>query len=309
MPIGSKVAGLKEMRGPVFPIPTPFNRAGDVDHKSIENYVSFLLDKGVRNLMVTVGTSRFDVLTVDEMKAVNETVVRSAGHRAVTIVTAPTKGPTSQSVDFAVHAGQIGADGVLAVYPDRFYSDDDVFGFFEDVATAASVGVLVHLMPIRSGRSGIGAQSHYSLALTARIASIENIVGIKEESHDAELSYKYNRDLGDEVVIIGGAGGMRAYLTAHQWGEPAYLVGIGSFMPEIELAFYAALENGDYEKARTIVFEKEAPFFDAAVTVGWHLALKEAMSCRGLMPAWERRPMQRLSGRDRRLIREKAHSI
>jgi dihydrodipicolinate synthase/N-acetylneuraminate lyase len=80
-------------------------------------------------------------------------------------------------------------------------------------------------------------------------------------------------------------------------------------VPEVELAFYSALEIGDYKTAQGIVFEKEEPFFDAAVKVGWHLALKEAMESKGLMAAWERRPMARLSGQDQKLIREKAASL
>lgn len=99
---------------------------------------------------------------------------------------------------------------------------------------------------------------------------------------------------------------MRAYLAAWHWGQPAYLVGIGNFVPTVELEFYAALKKGDYRKARHIVFEKEEPFFDAAVKVGWHLALKEAMESVGLMDAWERKPMGRMAQEDGRVIREKA---
>ena len=203
----------------------------------------------------------------------------------------------------------MGANGVLAVYPERYYSDDDVYGYFKDVADSCSIGVLIHLMPIRPGRSGMGTQVHYSLSLADRIVDVENVIGIKEESHDEGLSYRYNRELGHKVVIIGGAGGMRAYLTAYQWGQPAYLVGIGNFVPEIELAFYAALGKGDYETARRIVFEKEEPFFEAAVKVGWHPALKEGLEAKGLMKAWERKPMSRLNRADRKFIADLASRI
>lgn len=296
---------LKNVKGPVFPIPTPFTEDSDVDYQAIETYVQFLLEKKARILMVTVGTSRFDVLTIEEMKKVNETVVKATQGNAVTMVTTPTNGPTSQAVDFARHAEDIGADGILAVYPERYYADEDVFHFFEDIASACSIGVLIHLMPMRPGRSEVGANVHYSPSLVERIFAIDNVVGVKEESHNGELAYKYNRLLGNQIVVIGGAGGMCAYLTAYQWGQPAYLVGIGSFMPETELAFYAALEKGDYETARCIVFEKEEPFFEAAVKAGWHLALKEALECKGLMSAWERRPIVRLSEKNRRLIRQR----
>ena len=284
---------LNDVNGPVYPIPTPFTETGEVNYDGLKEYVLYLLDNGARTLMVTVGTSRFDVLTIEEMKQVNETVVENAKGRAVTIVTTPTNGPTAQAIDFAQHAEEVGADGILAVFPDRFYSEDGVYQFFNDIASSTSIGVLIHLMPIKGGRSGVGPSVHYSPGLLKRLAEIENIVGLKEESLDQGMIYQYNRMLKDKLLVIGGAGGMRSYMTARQWGQPAYLVGIGNIVPDIEEKYFQALQNNDYETARSIVFENEEPFFDVAVKIGWHIALKEALSIKGLMQPWERAPMHR----------------
>jgi 4-hydroxy-tetrahydrodipicolinate synthase len=185
---------LKHVKGPVFPIPTPFTEDGHVDYEGIEKYVKFLVGKEVRTLMVTVGTSRFDVLTVEEMKLVNKTVVKAADGKALTIVTTPTKGPTTQAIDFVQHAESVGADGFLAVFPERYYSDDGVYEYFEEIAESCSIGVLIHLMSLTPGRAGIGAKVHYSPELVGRIAAIKNMVGIKEESHDPGLVYKWDRE-------------------------------------------------------------------------------------------------------------------
>jgi 4-hydroxy-tetrahydrodipicolinate synthase len=295
---------LKNVKGPVFPIPTPFTYEGDVDYDSLEKYVDFLVRSDAQIIMVTVGTSRFDILTVNEMMEVNEHVVKTVAGRAVTIVTTPTNGPTSQAEEFVQHAQSIKADGILAVYPDRYYSDDSVYQFFESISKSDSIGVLIHEKPIRSGRAGIGPYVHYSPGLVEEIATIENVVGMKEECCQPELAYKFNTLLRDKFLIIGGGGGMREYLTAHQWGQPAYLVSIGNFAPKIELDFFEALTNTDYDKAELMVLEKEVPFFETAVKVGWHLALKEALEFIGLMKAWERSPLVRLSEDERNSIRK-----
>ena len=290
---------LEHVKGPVFPIPTPFTENGDVDYEGLRRYVEFLLSQDARTVMVTVGTSRFDVLTVEEMKKVNETVAKIAKGRAIVIVTTPTKGPTSQAIDFANHAEAIGADGILAVYPDRFYYENDVYRYFVDIAKSCSVGVLIHLMSIPTGRAGLGPQVHYSPELIERIVAIDNVAGLKEESHDQGLSYRYCRSLVDKIVIIGGAGGMRDYLTKHHWEQQAYLVGIGNFIPKLEIDFYKALTQSDYDTARKIIFEYEEPFFSAAIKAGWHLSLKEALACADLMEPWERLPVSRLKDDDR----------
>jgi dihydrodipicolinate synthase/N-acetylneuraminate lyase len=290
---------FEQVRGPVFPIPIPFRESGDVDYDGLRRYVEFLLGHGAVTLMVTVGTSRFDVLTIEEMKKVNEVVAETANGKAIVIVTTPTKGPTSQAIDFAKHAEAIGADGILAVYPDRYYSDNDVAQFFEDIAASCSIGVLIHLMAIPAGKSGLGPQVQYSPELVERIAALGNFVGIKEESHDQALSYKYSRSLAGKIVIIGGAGGMRDYLTKYNWGQQAYLVGLGNFVPELEVKFYNAVIQGDLDTARKIIFEYEEPFFTVAVEAGWHLALKEALAFFDLMKPWEREPISRITSHDR----------
>ncbi|MDY6974326.1 MAG: dihydrodipicolinate synthase family protein [Thermodesulfobacteriota bacterium] len=292
---------LERVKGPVFPIPTPFNREGQVNFRKIREYVDFLLQEGARTLMVTVGAARFAVLTIEEMKKVNETVVDSASGKAFTIVTTPDSGSTQQAIEFARHAEEIGADGILAVFPDRYYTEDGVYRFFEDISRSCSIGVLVHAMPIRAGRETLGPKINYSPELIERLAGIDNMVGTKEESGDKALEYKYNRLFQGRFLIIGSAG-MRAFLSDYQWGQQAYIVSIGNVAPEIELGFYSALANGDYEKARQIVFEKEERFLDGGIDVGWHLGLKEALECAGLMEAWERKPIERLDAEGKKKI-------
>ena len=295
---------LSEVRGPVFPIPTPFTVEGHLDYNSLQRYVDFLIDSGARNIMVTVGTSRFDVLTVDEMMKVNELVVNTVSGRAVTIVTTPTTGPTTQAIEFSQHAESINADGILAVYPDRYYSEDGIFSFFEKISNSCSIGILIHEKAIRAGRADIGPDVHYSPELIEKMASLENLIGMKEECCQPDLACKFNTLLKDKFLIIGGGGGMNEFLTAYKWGQHAYLVSIGNFAPKIELSFYETLLSGDYDKAKRIVREKEAPFFKIAVKMGWHLALKEAMEYMGLMDAWERSPVLRLTGEEQSLIRK-----
>lgn len=289
---------IKNVKGPVFPVPTPFKENGEVDYPGLSRYVAFLLEQGAETIMVTVGTSRFDLLTVDEMLEVNRIVAQTVGGKGSVIVTTSTNGPTAQAQKFVQRAEKDGADGILLVFPDRYYSDDQILQYYKDVASVCSLGILVHLAAIRAGCGGIGPMVQYSPALLQRIMDIENVVGVKEESHDAGLSYQYNRTLTDRCVVIGGAGGMRDFMTKHQWGQQAYLVSVGNFIPQLEIAFYQSIISGDYQSAKEIIFRYEEPFFRIAVKSGWHIALKEAMALQGLMSRWERSPMSQLAEQD-----------
>ena len=293
-----------KMKGPVFPIPTPFTDDFNVDYASIKSYVEFLINAGAATLMVTVGTSRFSLLTIEEIVAVNAAVVKAAAGRAVTIAANPIVGPTTLSVEVAKEAEKAGADLFLAIYPERYYTDEAICGFYSDLAEAVDIGILIHEMHMRTGIGGPVPYPNYSIPLINKLLNIENVLGMKEECNDLEYSAGIYREFSGSSIIIGGSGGMGNFMNAYQHGAISYLVGIGNFLPELEIEFYSALTGGDLDRAEEIVSTIEAPFFDAAVPLGWHLALKEAMEIKGLIGAYERPPMLRIDEAGRAKLKE-----
>ncbi len=288
--------------GTVVPVLAMFRQDGALDESAIADYVEFLIGSGVNTLMCTVGSSRYDVLTVAEMLQVNRVVARTSAGRAVVIVTTPSTGPTSQAAEFAAAASKDGADAILAVYPDRFYGEESIARFFEDVCASTDIGVMIHEMPIRAGRAFEAPSVQYSPRLVERILACDNAVGLKEESGNAELIGQLNRLFAGRSAVIGGRGGMAAHLAAREHGQVAYLASVGNFAPAVELEFARLVAAGRSDEARAIVEEYEKPFFDVAVNLGWHLALREAMAMAGRCPPFERQPMMRIAAHERRTL-------
>lgn len=293
---------FNKVRGVVVPVLAMFEQSGPLDEQAISDYVEYLIGCGVTTLMCTVGTSRYDVLTVPEMLRVNEIVAQTAGGRATVIVTTPSTGPTAQAIDFAEAAATAGADAIIAVYPDRYYGEEPIARFFEDICGATDIGVLIHEMPIRAGRAFEAPSVQYSTALVERILGSANAVGLKEESGDPETIRQLNRMFAGRSAVIGGRGGMAAHLAAREYGQVAYLASIGNFAPAVELEFARLVAEGSYDEAQFIVEQYEKPFFEVAVNLGWHLALREAMAMADLCPPFERRPMMRLASAERRTL-------
>jgi 4-hydroxy-tetrahydrodipicolinate synthase len=297
----------KTVHGPVIPLPTPFTKEFEVDYDSLFRYVEFLVENGIKNVMTTVGTSRFNLLTDDEVKKVNETVVKAAAGKAITIVANPTTGGTRQAIDFAKHAEQIGADFFLAYYPERFYGDDNTYDYFKSINDAVNIGILIHEMPARNGYGPGTIQ--YSIALLDKLLGLNNILGFKEEALDAEHSNKIVARYKDTAVIIGAGGGMSRYLLRdHKLGSKAFLGGIGNFIPQLELDFFEAITSGNQSLAEKIVNEIELPYFTKVVPVGWHPSLKAALSLMNLMPAYERPPMKQYSETQVDVVRQALRS-
>ena len=282
---------LRKLEGSVYPILTAFTEAGAVDFDAVARYVDVLAKAGVPTVMTTVGTSRFNLLSHDEIRKMNETVVNAAQGRCLVIVAGPQEGSTELNISFARHAQQIGADAFIAFYPARWYGDDDIFAFFKAIAGAVDIGVMAHEMPMRSG---YGGTSQYGLDLLDRLTDIPNLVGMKEECMDAGYAYKLHRRLDGKCGIIG-AGSMRNFLRDQNAGAKAYLVGIENFFPRVGTRFAEAVRAGNIRKAQTIMRAYEDPYFDKAVQLGWHVALKETLHLMNLLPPYERAPLARLA--------------
>lgn len=284
------------IQGPVIPLPTPFKESGEVDNLSMKNYVNFLASAGIPAVMTTVGTSRFNLLSNEEIFSLNESVVQGANEKCKTIVANPPVGSLSAAIEFAKHAEKIGADYFLAYFPERFYGEENTFRFFEALNKSVSkTKILIHEMPMRNGLGG--GQVQYSLELLDRLLALTHVVGLKEEALDAEYSNKIVERFSDNAIIIGAGGGMSRYLLRdHQRGAKAFLGGIGNFIPELELEFYKAITSGNKSRAEEIVNTIEIPYFNDVVPMGWHPTLKAALGLKKLMPRFERTPMIQIEG-------------
>ena len=282
------------IQGPVIPLPTPFNADESVDLNGLAQYVEFLSDGKIPAVMSTVGTSRYNLLSWDEMRDINRTVASSVKPGTQSIVTSPTTGGLKHMIEFGKHAESIGADYYLVYFPERHYGEENTYNFFKALCDELSIRILIHEMPMRNG-VGPGTQQ-YSLDLLGRLFALDNIVGVKEEALNPEYSNQILDRYADSALMIGAGGGMSRYLDRdHQRGAQAFLGGLGNFIPQIELDFFNAMQSGNREEGARIVNEIERPYFDAVLPMGWHPTLKSALHHMGLMQVHERRPMVQLN--------------
>lgn len=290
----------ERIRGPVYPILPAFNDDESLDFDATAQYVEYLNSFNVQALMVTAGTSRFNLLSNDEISQLNRTVVEANKGQAVVIVANPMIGPTSQAIAFAQEAEEMGADAMLLYNPERYYGDDPLYDYFSAIARSTKTGVMIHANPMRHAAGGA---AQYSVDVCRRLAELDNFIGMKEEHGDADHRYKLATHLGDKLVFIVAGKAMRMFTGCFLFGVQAYLVSVGSFKPQIEEDFYAALMAGDYARALEPIRKYEEAFFDVAMPMGWHIAMKGALALLGLMPDFERTPLQPATVAEREKLR------
>jgi 4-hydroxy-tetrahydrodipicolinate synthase len=298
---------LKErISGPVFSILTPFDPVTEeVDFEALERYIQAIYDAGGFIFYVMAYNSRYSQLSFEEIKILNEFVVRKAktlNPSNIVIVADPPHCSTKVSVEFAKHAESIGADLISLIVRERFYFEEQIFQHYNLVNNAVSIGLLIHEMPFLNGLGGPIVQ--WPLSLLDRVADLDRVVAIKEDAKDDQYSANAVKLLKDRLAIIISGGGKTQWLKFVDQGCQSWLNGIGVFEPRLATAFWNAWKSGDQETADLIVNEIEKPFFEQGIwKYGWHLTIKVALEHFGHMSNHDRMPLMPLPQEHARKIR------
>ena len=99
------------------------------------------------------------------------------------------------------------------------------------------------------------------------LATIPTYKGFKEENSSVDFSTYNIRNQSLDVIVAGGS--MRRFWQLCHYGATSWLVGIGSFVPKIELQFYNDFINNDFKSCKDLL-KKEDELFKVSRKTGWH---------------------------------------
>jgi 4-hydroxy-tetrahydrodipicolinate synthase len=289
------------IKGPVFSILTPFDpETEEIDFNSLERYIQTVYDAGGNIFYVMAYNSRFSQLTFDEIKMLNEFVVKTAkaiDANNIVIVADPPHCSTRISTEFAKHAETVGADLISLIVRERYYSNQQIFTHFKMINDACSIGILIHEMPFLNGLGGPIVQ--WPLELLDQVADLSNVIAIKEDAKNDDYSDQVVKLLKDRLSIIISGGGKSQWMRFEDKGCQAWLNGIGVFEPRLATSFWRAWNSGNKSIVNKIVNEVEAPFFVHGVKkYGWHLTIKVALESFGHMSKHDRMPLMPLGKKE-----------
>jgi 4-hydroxy-tetrahydrodipicolinate synthase len=189
----AKDAARVQFRGVWAAIATPFTREGALDEAGLRGNMRHFTDGlGVAGIFCAGTMGEFWALTKEERKRVVEIVVEEARGKCKVIAHTGHHSP-DETVDLTRHAQEVGADFAVVINP--YYpiaGEQAIYEWFRSVVTRVDIGVWMFDTPF----SGISL----SAPLTARIAELENVCGIKVSRplpHYAEVK----RLCGDKIVL------------------------------------------------------------------------------------------------------------
>ncbi len=229
----------------IYPIvPTPFDEHGAVDADSIKMMTEFMVGLGVNGLAVLGVMGEADRLTDHEREQVVQ-VFRAALPRERALVA----GAGGAGTDAAIHACRraldLGADALL-VGPPRIQNDGVLFGYYERIARAVRIPIVIHDYPASTGVV-------LSPELLARLhKELDGIRYVKLEDPPTGPKMERVKHLAGETLgVFGALGGLYA-LEELERGAVGIMTGFS--YPELLVRLYSMYRAGRISEAAELFY-------------------------------------------------------
>ncbi len=232
-----------QLEGPVMSIPTSFLADGPIDYDGVANIIETGIAGGTQVALLTIGDSQFAYMREQEVADITRFVVDRTDGRAM-VVAATGLWATTQSVEFAHYARDVGADVVMAA-PSGQLGDP--------VGMAAHYKAVAAVMPVMV----VGFPPHEMLH---RLVDEPNICCMKEDGTDAYAVQTIEEFDGHWKFMSGGKLGR--HMLQWTYGCRSFMDWSTSFAPQVGSRFWNSLQSGDIADAAKVVRDIETPLFD-----------------------------------------------
>jgi 4-hydroxy-tetrahydrodipicolinate synthase len=155
---------------------TPFRQDLSLDETALRQLVQRQIAAGINFLVPSGTTGESPTLTGAEQRRVVEITIEEARRTKTPVVAGAGGNNTAHVIEMAREFEKLGASGILSVSP--YYNKPTQEGLYQHyiaIAAAISLPIILYNIP---GRTGVNIEP----ATVARLAEIENIVGVKEAS-------------------------------------------------------------------------------------------------------------------------------
>jgi 4-hydroxy-tetrahydrodipicolinate synthase len=278
---------MKEIKGVLTAMATPFDVDGRVDHDAARRLAAHLLEHGSHGLVIAGSTGECPTLTDGEEIELLRAVRAEVGDEVLLVCGTGTN-DTQHSCELTKMAADAGADASLVVVP--YYNKPNEAGIrahFETVAAALpELPMVMYNIP---SRVVINAGPE----LLRELGQVDNIVAVKQ-ANDAELGpiegltlLAGNDNTFLRVLEFGGGGGI--LVASHI---------VGDRMREM----WEAAQSGELERARQIDAEI-TPVYEATSVTTNPIPLKAALEMLGLCADRLRLPLVSADAEQRAAIK------
>ncbi|MFO7570636.1 MAG: 4-hydroxy-tetrahydrodipicolinate synthase [Smithellaceae bacterium] len=271
-------------KGAITALVTPFKNA-KVDEKALRELIEYQIANGIDGLVPCGTTGESPTLTHDEHDRVIEITIDAAKKR-VPVIAGTGSNSTAEALRLTRHAYEAGADGALIACP--YYNkptQEGLYQHFKLIADNVPISIVPYNIP---GRTGV----NMSPELIAKLAKIDNIVGVKEASGSIKQMNDVLDLCGPGFDVLSGDDGYTLPLMAI--GGKGVISVASNIVPADMAALVDAAEEGNLPKARAL-HHKMSPLFDVLFIEVNPIPVKAALALMGRIEYEYRLPLCKMA--------------
>jgi 4-hydroxy-tetrahydrodipicolinate synthase len=260
---------------------TPFTRGGEVDEGAVRRLARRQIDAGVHFLCPCGTTGENPTLSDAERLRIVEIVVDEANGKAPVLAGAGGY-DTREVIHTAGEMARRGAAGFLSVTP--YYNkptQEGLYQHYRAIAESTPLPIVVYNVP---GRTGVNVE----VSTLARLAQIQNIVGVKEASGNVAQMCEICRAVPSDFIVLSGDDALTLPLMAV--GGHGIISVASNEIPAEMVAMVQRAEGNDFAAARE-VHARILPLMTINFVESNPGPVKAAMAAMGLIEETYRLPM------------------
>ena len=256
---------------------TPFRNDQSLDEQTLRRLVQRQIEAGI-NFLVPCGTTGESptLAHAEHLRVVEITLEEAQGK--VPVLAGAGGYDTRKVIELSQELEAMGADGVLSVTP--YYNkptQEGLYQHYRAIASAIRLPIVVYSV---QGRTGVNVEP----ATLARLAGIENIVGVKEASGNIGQMANVLYAVPERFAVLSGDDAITLPLIA--LGGRGIISVASNEIPGEMTAIAQACLRGDFAAARAL-YRRYLPLMNVNFIESNPIPVKAAMALMGLLePVW-----------------------
>jgi 4-hydroxy-2-oxoglutarate aldolase len=236
---------LKNLKGVICPVVTPFNRRGDVDEGFFRENLSRITGIGLAGILVAGSTGEAPYLAESERLRLVE-VAREIVKAPEILLVGTGLESTSATLRLSREAVARGADALLVLTPNYYKPRMDsaaLEAHYRAVGAGVKRPVLIYSIPQFTGLT-------VEPATIAQLSHLPNVVGLKESSGKLDFVRAVLHKVRPGFLVMVGAASI--FYDALCDGAVGAVLGLANFAPSLCVGLYQAFLHRDAAQARDL---------------------------------------------------------
>ncbi|MCD8809795.1 4-hydroxy-tetrahydrodipicolinate synthase [Mammaliicoccus sciuri] len=221
---------------------TPFTNE-DIDYEAFENHIEFLIENGVKSIIINGTTAENPTLTTEERNTLLECGIKKVNGRVPVIAGTGTNN-TQASIDASIKAKELGADAIMLITP--YYnktSQRGLIAHFTKIADEVALPVVLYNVPSRTNMT-------IDIETVLKLSENPYIVALKDATGDLEYAKTLKQQLPSDFALYSGNDDNM--LDYYQLGGAGLISVVANAIPQETQQLYDYVVNDQLEQANTL---------------------------------------------------------